>query len=120
MRKIVLLAALLLVACGKNQSNVTLPPKQFDHLPLFPFQDIRLNYWKVDGYCRARGVVNTEGNGRLAGCAIRASAESNWIPVRVLPLSGTGANASTIAAITRHENGHLNGWPANHPGGRYE
>ena len=38
------------------------------------------------------------------------------VPLRIVP---SDVDAVTLAALIRHENGHINGWSKDHPGGRF-
>lgn len=113
-KRAIIFIALALASCGKPGSRIVIPPTKYDHAPTVRFLDVRLPYWKIDAYCRTHADFVTAAGDRIEGCAI-----AGRVPVRVVPAANSGVDAGTIAAIIRHENGHLNGWPADHPGGRY-
>ena len=98
-----LLAAPALADCGR----IPLPPPRFDTGPLPAFTDYRVSYWDVDSVCRGFGDVDA--TGRLFGCVVRFPSG--------LILRITAADATECEI--RHENGHLRGWPGDHPGGRF-
>lgn len=101
MTRAMILSIVLLAGCG---SNIPLPPTQYDHEPTRPFTDYRVPYFQVASACRTFGP-------HLNGCVVPGR-----IPLRIM---ATGLNAQDEAALTRHENGHLNGWPADHPGAHF-
>jgi len=107
MRRVAATAILALTsACASP--NITLPPPEYDHEPTRPFQDVRMPYWDIYNACRTFGDLP---RGRVQGCVVPGR-----VPLRIVP---GDVDAVTLAAIIRHENGHINGWPRNHPGARF-
>ena len=87
--------------------QITVPPERYDH----PYRDgpvieKLLTLEEVRKLCTAIGV------GPFDGCAgyVTMSDGSRACYI-VLPIDGF----DTVAAYRRHELGHCDGWPANHP-----
>jgi len=94
---------------------VILPPAQYDHAPIRPVPEIRMDWAEVDGYCREHGIVAPSRltGYRLTACTVRSG---TWFTI-ILPNDGD-VSADDIDRLRRHEDGHVNGWPADHPDGR--
>ena len=74
-------------------------------------QTIRIvNFWDVDGMCRP---FSPQTKPRIWAC--------HYDRTIIIPKVGTGGiDLSCQQRIFRHEHEHACGWPADHPGGRYE
>lgn len=82
----------------------TVPPAHYDH----PHPDmlvIERSPAEVDRICRAIGA-HSRSNSRIVACAPIGKARC----AIVIPVSHPQK-----AALVRHERGHCNGWPADHP-----
>lgn len=95
---------------------VMLPPDIYDHKPLRNVPELFMNYWEIDAYCREHGIdaPSLASGYRLQACALKDN--DNWFYI-VLP--NNEIDADELQLKRRHEWGHINGWPANHPGGRF-
>jgi hypothetical protein len=105
----ILAALLFLTPAMAECDSVTLPPPQYDYvLPYNPVIRI-VNFWDVPKVCAQLGFYSRD---RLWGCyagrVIVIPAVDDW-------------NIDLICQrrIFRHERGHLEGWPADHPRARY-
>lgn len=107
-------AALLFMGQHPGPTNcymVTMPPVQYDHRPTRPFRRLAVSHQIVDATCRQYADFSYL-NARLQSCVITNGDSAMMIvPNDMDPLY--------TACLVRHENGHLNGWPADHPGARY-
>jgi hypothetical protein len=85
-----------------------LPPSQYDHPPQIPVIEKVVPWNELQRLCRAseRPIYNGTGYG-LWGCAI---VKDGKCYVARLDVPG----------VKRHELGHCNGWPKDHPGGWYD
>lgn len=106
MTRALLILALVMGGCAGP--SIALPPTQYDHEPTRPFQDIRMPYWTINNACRTFGDMP---RGRVEACVIPGR-----VPLRIVP---NDVDAQTLAALIRHENGHINGWSKDHPGARF-
>jgi hypothetical protein len=93
------------------------PPVRYDH-PHPSLRILQRDYLAVDPICRAMFprtrfplATNTH---RILGCAQVGDGERPcWI---VVPRAGEGLiSEAQRAEIIRHEQGHCNGWPGDHP-----
>ncbi len=105
---------------GANGPYVWLPPVQFDYKPRGRVVEKQLDYWAIDAACRARmGSIAERG---LAGMPARFEACAfplkNFCIVLIPRADGENIDRVTQARLRRHEYGHCNGWPMDHPGGR--
>jgi len=86
---------------------VTLPPPQYNHPPSILVIEHVLTAEEVDAICHARHALGWDGRApppryRFSGCAhVTARSCEVW---RI-----------DDGAVRRHELGHCNGWPSNHP-----
>jgi hypothetical protein len=105
--------ALLLATATTAQAQL-LPPPQYDHE--FPAQ---LTVETVATQAElARICPNAAARTpNMIGCAIRAN-DGSSCRIILVPDSIIQALHSTRSRILRHEIGHCNGWPADHPRGR--
>lgn len=103
------LFALLLISGSANA--VTLPPERYDR-PARNVEVVELNSRRaVDKACRAMFGWMAQGIGSVEGCANA--------PQRIIILPSVKAiGQRRYDCILRHEMGHINGWPADHRGGR--
>jgi len=85
-----------------------LPPSQYDHPPQIPVIEKVLPWNELQRLCRAseRPIYNGTGYG-VWGCA---TVKDGKCYVARLDVPG----------VKRHELGHCNGWPKDHPGGWYD
>src|SRR5215470_6323000 len=85
-----------------------LPPSQYDHQPQIPVIEKVVPWNELQQLCRARErpIYNGTGYG-VWGCAI---VKGGKCYVARLDVPG----------VKRHELGHCNGWPKDHPGGWYD
>jgi len=86
---------------------LTLPPPQYDHEPTIPVIEHVLISDRVDAICQARHSLGPDGRApppgyRFSGCAhVTARSCEVW---RI-----------DDGTVRRHEIGHCNGWPSDHP-----
>lgn len=110
------LSMLIAMPARADCTGVIVPPPQYDHAPTRPFIDYRTHFWDINSACRKFGDFSYEPFGyRLWGCIVPGKIDG--VPLRIVP---DDQDAEFTACLIRHENAHLNGWPANHPGGSYE
>ncbi|WP_137933145.1 hypothetical protein [Mesorhizobium comanense] len=112
-----LLAALVLLACSSAFAGVNdptwNPPRRFDHAFAGKLTIKRLPQREVERACRAlfaKHKIRAESLTNWRGCSLPVSKHS----CIVIVVNKTFMRA-TPAAVIRHEVGHCNGWPANHP-----
>jgi hypothetical protein len=84
-----------------------LPPPQYDHTPTIPVIEHVLTSDRVDAICQARHALGWDGRApppgyRFSGCA------------HVTPQSCEVWRIDD-GTVRRHELGHCNGWPVDHP-----
>lgn len=105
-----------IIPLGIAHAAIALPPEQYDH----PF-DGRLivetiSWWDVADRCRpirdawacSWRFQDPQNPGKFA-CHV------------IYPKLGTGGiDEDELVSLIRHETGHCNSWPADHPGGRFE
>lgn len=98
-------------ALAEGCDDISIPPPQYDHLSqLQPLIRI-VDFWDVDGVC-TRMLHGPRENGRYWGC--------NLGRVIVIPrIDADNIDLTCQQRIFRHELGHRNGWPADHPGERF-
>jgi len=103
---------------GGGYSEVTVPPPPFDiRHPQALFLEV--DYWRVDAACRAIFKNLTFTPYRLVGCAeVRKRRHERCLGV-IPRADGQVISRSFRDAVADHEHGHCNGWPAEHPGGRW-
>jgi hypothetical protein len=98
---------------------VWLPPAQFDHKPRIKVIERQADYWSVDQVCRshmgARFAQAGRSNGRFEACAIQAKQSCTIV---IPKIDGQNIDTETQSRLRRHEIGHCNGWPNDHPDGR--
>jgi hypothetical protein len=115
--------------CG----DVPMPPPIYDHAPAIPTFVRHVPFGSIDRECRdfaapaeigAHGMSTaallaqvTHGNVETKACSWRYA---NLGFVLLPDLGGPDATAAWEACVLRHEYGHINGWPASHPGARFE
>lgn len=96
-----------------------LPPPEFDHKPVIPpdYQYIRVEAMQLICF-REPGaplVYSCSRTDRLATCHV-------YLPDLIAPgwagPQGRPVDEDDVAMLERHEDGHCNRWPANHPGAR--
>jgi hypothetical protein len=111
------LAALLLMGCSSAFAGVNdpswNPPRRFDHAFAGKLTIKRLPQRDVEKACRALFVkhkIPVVSLTNWRGCSAPLSKRSCIIIV----VNKTFMRA-TPKAVIRHEVGHCNGWPANHP-----
>jgi len=111
------LAALVLLGWSSAFAGVNdptwKPPRRFDHAFAGKLTIKRLPQREVERACRALFVKHKIPVGSVTswrGCSLPVSKRSCTIIV----VNKTFMRA-TPAAVIRHEVGHCNGWPANHP-----
>jgi hypothetical protein len=80
------------------------PPHRYDHRPSVPVIEIVLNEAQLQQVCM--GLSSPNPNIIVFGCTDDKTA--GQCTIYLLPWSH-------IKAIRRHEIGHCNGWPADHP-----
>ena len=113
----VLLVALLLFGCSSAFAGVNdptwNPPRRFDHAFAGKLTIKRLPQREVERACRALFVkykMSVRSLTNWRGCSHPVSRRSCIIIVVNKTFMG-----ATPQAVIRHETGHCNGWPANHP-----
>ena len=111
------LVALVLFACSSAFAGVNdptwNPPRRFDHAFAGKLTIKRLPQQEVERTCRALFVkhkIPVKSLTNWRGCSLLVSKRSCIIVV----VNNTFMRA-TPKAVIRHETGHCNGWPANHP-----
>jgi hypothetical protein len=88
------------------------PPKKYNK----PFRGtvtvVELSSWSLFFSCRWTISCTIVGGDAPGRCVIRIARPGVWVP-------GYGSIQSKAYrnALIRHEIGHCNGWPADHPGG---
>jgi hypothetical protein len=117
------------VDCG----DVPMPPPAYDHVPVIPIFIRRVPPGSIDRECRdfaapaeigAHGMSTaallaevTHGNVETKACSWRYG---NLGFVVMPDMGDHGGGDIWDACVLRHEYGHINGWPAAHPGARFE
>ena len=116
--RLCLLAALpFLVGCASMESpDVILPPAQYDHpfagrlvVEQIPLRD-------VQAACRLHPA-----SGYTEACAwtFADPMQPGKLACRIIYPRLSDVGADMMVALNRHETGHCDGWPANHPGGHF-
>lgn len=104
------LLALLLLTSAANA--IELPPAHFER-PAAGVRITELPRSQVHKACKAYFGWLAEGMGRIEGCADPVAR------IIIMPVQGS-VSPLKWGCIYRHELGHINGWPTDHPGGRQE
>ncbi len=117
MRKTITTAALLASTLSASASGLFNPPARYDHSPTSRVDIVRLSVRDLQKACfNKRYPVAT-----MAGCAKHLKNPDRCVifvanrPIVNLGLSAIVAPLVTPEMVLRHEMGHCNGWPANHP-----
>ncbi|MGE5165128.1 MAG: hypothetical protein ACM3IH_14040 [Sphingobacteriales bacterium] len=93
MKKLIWLAGLLLAGCQTVSAAQCIPPARYDHEPKKHYSVRNLSPQDMAALCSG-----------AKGCTIdRVIFLRNDLP------------PEWRACVLRHEKGHLNGWPGNHP-----
>lgn len=88
---------------------MSLPPVTYDHAPTIPYGVVEETQERVTRLCEILGGPN----------AIACTWQTEAGFTVIIPKVGRGGVAQrTHDLILRHERGHVNGWPADHPGAR--
>ena len=90
-----------------------LPPPQYDMPPSMPVLERVLPYDEVERICKGSWRVLMPGE-HIYGCA-RAGIVWDGTAQKFVPGNGCVVVRVDEEAVRRHELGHCNGWPANHP-----
>lgn len=105
--------ALLMIASGAHAGRndpTWNPPARFDHPYHGKLRLYRLPQPEVAKRCRWLGVPNPYPEQR--GCSFNVGTPGTMCVVIII---NKPYLLQTPAAVLRHEIGHCNGWPANHP-----
>ena len=106
---LVIAALLAATPAAADCGTIIQPPAPYDH-PLAYDPTIHImDYFAIDGFCRKLGVV-ARTDRRVEAC--------NDPRTRTIYLPRVSPELSQC--YFRHEVGHLEGWPGNHPGGTYQ
>lgn len=115
--------------CG----DVPLPPPVYDHAPRIPTFVRRIPVGSVDRVCHNFTTPAEIGMHGMSTAALLAQVSHGSVETKAcswryanigfVVLPDTGGHSGTDAweaCVLRHEYGHINGWPAWHPGAHYE
>ena len=100
-----LLATPAVVDCG----TIIQPPAPYNHQLAYDPTIHIMDYFALDNFCRKLGVIAAPGR-RVEAC--------NDPRTRTIYLPRVSPRLSQC--YFKHESGHLEGWPGDHPGGKYE
>jgi hypothetical protein len=92
-------------------SHIALPPAEYDH----PYSG-KLVVLKEDNLALIRHVCRDTPN--PVACSYRTYDSATGETLSCLIMLGPGAHENAVAL--RHEIGHCNGWPGDHPGAHYD
>jgi hypothetical protein len=92
-------------------AHVALPPAEFDH----EYKG-KLTILKEDNYVFLQYVCKDVPN--AIACSYRTYDSVSGATLSCLIMLGPAAHEN--AEVLRHELGHCNGWPGDHPGARYD
>lgn len=111
MNRRALLLALALVGCGQGgaQCAIPMPPPRYDHPPIFAVRDFIVPVDTINDACR--DMLQLDGD--HSACSGRHALLG---PINVLPAIDAKTSMLVQACARRHEDGHWNGWPADHRG----
>jgi len=94
-------------------TDVPLPPAIYDHAPSGVVEAHSGSLSDLEYLCHTQWRIVT--NNVSVGC----SWPSRGVWIVILPRIGGEVTPELQARVWRHEIGHVNGWPADHPGARY-
>jgi hypothetical protein len=105
------IALLALAACAAGCASTPLipqPPPPWNSGPVPPHFTVSVPYFEVNAFCR-NDVFGTRAEACVMPTAIG--------PMMVLPIAGRdGVTGQLVEQLRSHEEGHLRGWPKDHPG----
>lgn len=113
MKRLALITAMFLTA---SPAFANMPPKEFDHVPTVRVIKHKVAYGQAAAMCDSilmRRFGRHDSSPARYGCTIKNRDGSK--PEIVYSYDPTGKDPKMADNTLRHEYGHVNGWPANHP-----
>lgn len=103
--------AVLFLATRVYADAVMLPPAPFDHPFAGHIAERPMPLWEIPAArCRLYG------DHEFACAWVEMGTDGVPICHMIMPIEGPDTPTAWLAQVERHELGHCNGWPANHPG----